>query len=406
MPVLVAAWLALLALLLGSCGLSSRAGAGDGGASARQARTLELARHEFSMAAQALREGDRAAFARWLPGDGSAASVQARGGLAQVFDTLSRLPWRTFAFAVTPLDPAAGIYRVVGSGRLGDSGPADRLAVVRYLRLGPADAAVLGDRTPEHLRRRYLMALHDPVVVQRPGFIVLADRWARARARAVLGAALGARPRLAALGLDTDPTVVITVYGSAADVRDALGVEAPTARLVYFASAPLRVAPTDWDIWDVGVMGPWLRDPRVPTGAVLRHELAHAYTVRWFAGGRRPALLTEGIAEAAEGTIMTPALRREVATGDQLWPLPESLGAADLWAGADAEAVALGYHVGGALVTYVVSRWGAARLRPFVQAVAAAAPTTTGLDAALRGTLGVDWRRFYAGWRSYVLGSG
>ena len=229
---------------------------------------------------------------------------------------------------MTPLDQVAGVYRVVGSGQLGDAGPADRLAVVRYLALDDA-AEVTGDRTPEDLRRRYLMALHDPVVLQRPGLLVVADRWARSRARTVLTAAVRARPRLVTLGVDTGPTVVVIVYGSAEDVRDALAIKAATPRLVYFSSPPLRVAKKSWEVWDVGVIGPWLRDPGISTDAVLTHELAHAYTIRWFGGSERPrSLLAEGIAEAAEGTVVTPALREEVATGDQLGRCPSRSGRA------------------------------------------------------------------------------
>jgi hypothetical protein len=396
-----------LTILLGSCSLTGGQGGSD--AAARQARTLELARHQFARAAVALRDRDRAGFLQWLPGDSTASSAAARRGLAQIYDTLSGLPWRSFAFAVTPLDRAPGVYRVVGGGQLGDAGPPDRLAVVRYLALtDAADAVVVtGDRTPEDLRRRYLMALHDPVVLQRPGLIVLADRWAGARARTVLTAADRARPRLVTLGVDTSPTVVVTVYGSAEDVRDALAIKAATPRLVYFSYPPLRVARKSWDVWDVGVMGPWLRDPGISTEAVLTHELAHAYTIRWFGGSARPrALLAEGIAEAAEGAVVTPALREEVATGDQLWPLPASFGSSDVWDGASGEAVSLGYDVGGSIVNYVVWHWGPSRLRAFVQAVALAEPTEAGMDAALGKALGVDWRRFYAGWRRFVLSGG
>jgi hypothetical protein len=223
----------------------------------------------------------------------------------------------------------------------------------------------------------------------------------------VLTAAVRARPRLGTLGLNTSPTVVITIFGSAEDVRDALAIKAATPRLVYFSYPPLRVAKKGWDVWDVGVMGPWLRDPAISTDAVLTHELAHAYTIRWFGGSDRPrALLAEGIAEAAEGASVTPALREEVASGDQLWPLPESFGSSDVWDGADTEAVDLGYEVGGSLIDYVVARWGPGRLRPFVEAVAAAEPTRAGMDAALGEALGVDWRQFYAGWRRYVLRGG
>ena len=126
-----------------------------------------------------------------------------------------------------------------GTGQLGDAGPPDRIAVVRYLRLiDVADGAVvLADETPEDLRSRYLMALHDPLVLQRPGLIVLGDRRARGRAGEVMAAAARARPRLAGLGVDTRPTVVVTVYGSAADVRDALGRRAPRRR--GWSSSPI-----------------------------------------------------------------------------------------------------------------------------------------------------------------------
>ena len=62
--------------------------------------------------------------------------------------------------------------------------------------------------------------------------------------------------------------------------------------------------------------------------------------------------------------------------------------------------------MGGSLVDYVVSRWGAGKLRPFVQAVAAAEPTEAGMDAALGEALGVSWGEFYAGWRRFVLRGG
>ena len=398
---------ASLCLTAAGCGLGR--GDADAAARAEQQRTLRLARFEFSQAAQALLDGDREGFLQWLPSAGGAASAEARDSLGEVFDTLSRLPWRSFSFEVTPADAANGIYRVRGAGQLGDAGPPDRIAVVRYLKLlGVADgASIVADQTPDGVRRRYLMALHDPVVLQRPGIIVLADRWARGRGGEVMAAAARARPRLAALGIGTRPAVLVTVFGSVEDIRDALGFRAESARLVFFSHPSLRVADEEWPTWDVGVMGPWLRDAGVSTDETLAHELAHAYTLQWFDGvDGPPSLLVEGIAEAAEGPVASSSLREEVASGDQLWPLPESFAVADVWEGADAEGVGLGYDVGGSLVHYVVARWGAGRLRPFVQAVAAAELTEAGMDGALGGVLGVTWRQFYEGWRRYVLGGG
>ncbi len=367
--VLVAAAVAALCLAAAACGL--RLGSSDEDPRADQARTLELARDGFARAADALRAGDREGFIQGFAagGDGPAAE-QARDGLAQVFDTLAPLPWRTFSFAVTPVDPGADVYRVRGIGQLGAAGPEDRIAVVRYLRLrgAPDGVVVLADETPEDLRRRYLMALHDPIVLQRPGLLVLADRRSRSRAAIVLAAAEKARPRLAALGVSTRPTVVITVFGSAEDVRAALATKAETARLAFFSYPALRVDEDSWPTYDVGVMGPWLRDAGVSMEDVLTHELAHAYTIRWFSGDDEPpSLLVEGIAQAAEGSASGSALRQEVATGDQLWPLPESFGVGDVWDGGDGAAVSLGYDIGGSLVSVRRRALGSGRgaaLRP------------------------------------------
>ena len=398
---------AALVLFASACAL----GAGDGGseASAEQARVLELARAQLGQAAASLRDGDSAAFVDALPGAGAASGGRLRERLDEVYAALSPLPWSSFGFAVAPLPDQEGVYRVVGSGRLGATGPADRLAVVRYLRFSPEGdgVAVSADVTPEDLRRRYLMALHDPVVLQRPGFVVLADRWARDRARTVAAAAGRARPQLEALGLDTSPTVLVTIYGSAEDVRDALAVSLPSVRLRFFAHRPLRVSEEEWDVDDVGVMGPWLRDPGQSIDGVLLHELAHAYTLRWFADAAEPpSLLVEGIAAAAEGVPVSPGLRDEVSSGNQLWPLPESFAVGDVWDGGDMEAIGLGYEIGRSLVDYVNQRWGASRLEAFVRAVAAAEPTEAGLDAALEEALGVGWDEFYAGWRRFVLHGG
>ena len=399
---------AAVAVCVGTTGCALGGDESDDDARVEQQRTLRLARHQCSQAARALLAGDREAFLSCFPADGPGA-VAAREDLGEVFDTLSPLPWRTFSLDVSLVDAAHAVFRVRGTGQLGEAGPPDRIAVVRYLRLaGVADGmSLVADRTPEDLRHRYLMALHDPLVLQHRGLIVLGDRRAHERAELVAAAAARARPRLEELGIDTRPAVVVTVYGSAADVRDALGVGASTSRLVFFSHPPLRAAEQYWPTYDVGVMGPWLRDIGGAMDGVLRHELTHAYTLRWFGDDEHPpSLLVEGIAQAAEGSPRAVSLREEVRTGNQLWPLPESFAVDDVWEGGDGKAVRLGYQIGGSLVDYVVSRWGAGELRSFVQAVAAAEPTESGMDEALGSCLGVTWREFYEGWRRHVLAGG
>ena len=52
------------------------------------------------------------------------------------------------------------------------------------------------------------------------------------------------------------------------------------------------------------------RSGRTPWTACSRHELAHAYTVQWFGDDEEPpALLVEGIAQAAEGLPASSSLR-------------------------------------------------------------------------------------------------
>lgn len=372
-------------------------------------------RAAWEAAAAALRAGDRAAFAAALPArSGSAAAL-----LDDLYRSLAPLPWRSlWAVVDGPAGPGATGTGVADDGRgagavrrwrvrlvggLEGAGPPDRVAAEVVVAMQVDDGvAVVADATPPALRRRDLLALHDPFVVRRPGLLVVGERRARARAVAVADAASLARARLARLGVAGRAPVVVLVFSSAEDARASLGVRADGARLAFFAFAAPRLAPSPWPRRDVGVNGPWLRD--VGAGAVdyLAHELAHAYTAGWFDGRRaRPALLVEGLAQAAEGVDWAP-VREELASGNQLWPLPESFACEDLWQAGDDRLVTLGYEMGGALVTYVADRWGPAAVRDAVLALADAPPSRRGADRALRRALGVGWDDFMAGFRRDV----
>ena len=373
---LVLAAVAAATLWAAAAGCGIDLGASDDDARADQERTLRLARHEF--AARRRRRcaaGDRAAFLELAaarqrqPGDRS----RRREGLAEVFDTLAPLPWRTFSFEVTPLDPAEGVYRVRGIGQLGDAGPPDRIAVVRYFRLlAVADGAVvLADETPEDLRRRYLMALHDPLVLQRPGLIVLGDRGGartggRGDGRGRAGAAPARRPRRRHAARPSSSPC--TGPPRTCATRSALG--ASTARLVFFSHPSLRVAEDSWPTYDVGVMGPWLRDLGRFHGRRSCGTSSPTPTrCSWFGDDEEPpALLVEGIAAGGGGNG-----RRRRRCGRR-WPPATSSGRCrsrsptpTCGTAATRRRCGLGYEIGGALVAYVVSRWGpeqAAAVRP------------------------------------------
>ena len=299
-----------------------------------------------------------------------------------------------------------GRFDVHAVGQLGDTGPRDRLGGERIL-----DLQMLGDRvvatadaTPAAVERQFLMAFHDPVAVSRNGLLVIADRRSKDRAEALVDAGAAARERLALIGVEPDASVLVSVYSSMEDLKASLGGGPSEERIRFFSHAGARLASRPWRIRDIGVLGPSLDDTGAWLPLMLSHEMTHGYTGQWFAKtAHAPTFLLEGLATAVEGGRDWTPLRDEVASGNQLWPLLDALGAGNLWMGNSTEDVRLAYLEAASVVLYVLDRWGVAELRPFVTAVADSDLSEDGIDAAIRTTLGVGWDEFYAGWKEYVL---
>ncbi len=400
--VLIVAAGAMLALVGFVLLLPAVVGRQQPAAPARTTVTRVEVQAALDRAAAALRAGDRPAFLAALP----AASPGARDGVAALYDHLEPLPWTGFTMRALP-GPVAGTYRVFAAGQLGGAGPADRVGGERLLafRRSGARIFVAADRTPEMMRREYLMWMRRPFVVQRSGLVVVADRSSRRRALLVAADGVPARARLAAaLGMRPPAPIFVSVYSTMVDLRASLGGGPSETRIRFFSNAGPRLDGHPYHLRDVGVLGPSLDGKGSWLPLMLAHELTHAYTAQWFLGTRHaPTFLLEGLAMAVERGRDWAPLREEVATGNQLWPLPKAFGTEDLWRGNSTAQVRLGYLEAGSVVLYVARRWGLNRVKPFAVAVADSDLTRAGVEAAVRRRLGVSWADFYAGWRRYVL---
>ncbi len=353
-------------------------------------------------AAAALRAGDHAAFLAALPtGDAGV-----RKTIEALYSHLQPLPWTGFSFDAAPSPGHAGRFVVRAYGMLGRAGPADRVAAERDLDFAHLGSRVViaGDHTPEVARREYLMWTHQPLVIQRNGLVVVADRRVKKRALRVADAGAAARARLAAgLGLRPKAAVVVSVYSSLEDMQASLGGGPVESRFRFFSNAGPRMALHYYRVRDIGVLGPSLDGTGAWLPLMLAHELTHAYTLRWFLATKHaPMFLEEGLGMAVEqGRSWTP-LKEEVASGNQLWPLPEVIATKDLWKGNSTDQVRLGYLEAGSVILYVAHRWGLDNVKQFVVAVADSDLSAKGIVDAVQSSLGVSWDDFYAGWKDYV----
>jgi hypothetical protein len=365
------------------------------------AATQAEAQAAVDEAVAALQAGDEDGWRAALPASGDAA----RRATDDLFDTLGDLPWTSLDAALEEIPSQPGRFDVHLLGELAGVGPDDRLVAESVLQLDVLGERVVAtaDVTPEAMRDEYFMAYRDPQVVENDACVVLADPKNRGLAEDLAAAAGEGRGYLAKLGVDPDRPVLLYLYASRDQLRDALNGGPAERRFEVFSAAVQRYSGELWWPRDIHILAPALEGDEDWLTRYLAHEMTHAFTVHWFADtANDPMFLAEGLAVAVEGGRSYDPLREELASGNQRLPLTTAIALGSLWTGSSQEEVQLAYLEAGSVVLYILDEWGLTKLKAWVTAVADSDLTPEGLEDAVGETLGVSWDEFVAGWRDYV----
>lgn len=373
----------------------------------------------FAAACDALARGDERGWREAL-----SATSAVRGSLDDVFGHLAPLGLTAPSAEVSAVPGREHAYLVQFTGSLGAAGPHDRLLAERVLIVhtdcaanetgtaaasrAPEQPAIrcVADDTPPAVLRQHVMAFAKPRLMASPGVVVVYEKAWRTRATRLAEQARAARRVVGQLyGLEGGRTVVLSIFASRAQVVAALGAGDGEVddRIKYFAHPAPSVSGDLWSPVDVGVVAPALNGLEDWAPVMLRHEIAHAYTLGWFFGTAHPSeFLQEGLAVAAEGARDWSALKRTLAANELDPPLCDAIALGDLWAGRETEDVRILYSAAGALVHYVRERWGREVLHRWTVAVCQTTLSADEIAVATKAVLGVTWDRFVSGWRAYV----
>jgi len=360
-----------------------------------------------------------------LPVDGETPAL--RRDLGALYTKLAAVRPRAVRAIVEPIPGRDGYYSVRLVGGLGRAGPPDRILAERVLqvrgRLGvvvalgdtslSADSSpalravrVVADDTPPAVAAQGIMAFHKPRVAVIDDVTVVYEKAWRLRAAELAGHAAAARTHVAALyGVDAQRSLVVFVYGSLEQVMDALGA-APGVidpRIKYFSHPAARVSHDLWSPTDVGVIAPALNGSEGWAPVMLRHEVAHAYTLGWFFDTEHaPDYLQEGLAVAAEGGHDWSALKAALADGALSPAVRDAIALGDIWSGRSTEDVRVLYSAAGSMVDFILVRWDPATVRRWVRGVADCDLSREDIAAETRRHLGLGWAAFEAEWREHV----
>jgi hypothetical protein len=358
----------------------------------------------FDAGDRAIVARDKAAWRAAVP----AASAAARRDLNAVYAHLSLLSWSSLTSVVTAVPGGPpGTMDVQFTGSPGGAGPADRIVAELLLtfRLRRGLPTVVADRTFRQLGRLGIMAFSTPRQITTPVCTVIFDSTWRARAAELAKLVPAARAAVAATyRVRPLRPVAIFLYSSEAEVTASIGLLAGEVdrRIQFFTHPVARVAHTLWSPGDIGVVAPALFRQESWAPSMLRHEIAHAFTLRWFDGlAHSPPFLKEGLAVAVEGDRSYAPLRQAL-TLDEPISLLLAMQVGNIWATRTTDEVRLAYAEAGSTIRYVLSKWGFSRMYRWVRAVASSDMSDAAIMNSVRRELGIKWRAFVDDWRAYA----
>jgi hypothetical protein len=346
--------------------------------------------------------------AAWRAATPSTAAA-VRAGLDRVYAHLSPLTWSGLHVEAAPVPREPGVFDVRFVGGLDPAGPPDRVVAELVLAFGrsPSGPVIAGDCTPQEVVVQDVLALQQPRELRGAGCVVVYDRTWRVRAAGLARLVPAARAAvLRFYDLHDAAPVAVFVYSSSLEVTDSVGVRPDQVdhRIKFFSLPARRLASDEWSPTDIGVVAPALTGREAWAPTMLRHEMAHAFTLGWFfLTAHAPDFLQEGLAVAAEGTRSYAALQRDLRTGGPSIPLLAGMQTRDIWSGRSSDEVSLAYAEAGATILYVRERWGVSRLRRWVHDMADCDQTAAAIKGVVRRDLGLSWPAFLREWRAYVF---
>ena len=337
-----------------------------------------------------------------------AASAAARRGLTAVYQHLSPLSWTSLNAVVTAVAGGPpGTMDVQLTGSPGGAGPSDRVVAELLLqfRLRGGAPTLAADRTFPRLRAEGIMAFSAPRQISTRSYTIIFDGTWRARAMEIAKLVPAQRATVVATyHVRTARPVAIFLFSSEAEATASIGLyqDQIDHRIQFFTHPVARVSPVSWSPGDIGVVAPALFQQDTWTPSMLRHEIAHAFTLSWFDGlAHSPPFLKEGLAVAVESDRSYAPLRQAIALNEPISLLRE-MQVGDIWASRTTDVVRLAYAEAGATIRYVMHRWGFSRMYHWVRSVAGSDMTDAAIMNSTKRELGIKWRAFVSGWRAFA----